>query len=115
MSVRRRLDDLERRIGRRADVVVPIILSGIEDDVWRERAERESAIGHRLRIVRLTASDETETLEEAEALIPRHREQGHAIPIEVYRKGSNGSETLAAWDPGLPDWLRGEVTPSVPA
>ena len=115
MSVRRRLVDLERKMGLRSDVVVPIILSGHEDDVWRDRAENARALGHRLRIVRLTASDEAETLEEAEALIPRHREQGHAIPIEVYRKGSNGSETLAAWDPGLPDWLRGEVTPSVPA
>jgi hypothetical protein len=105
MSIRTRLEALERRVGRSKDVVVSILLAGSDEERWRRRAEEARRCGYRLRIVRFTTVDQADTLEEAEAVIQRHKEVPCPMPITVYRGASRDGDPWVTWDPGLPDWL----------
>lgn len=61
-----------------------------------ESLEREHRMSSGFRVI-LTVLDEAETLEEAEDIIARHREEGGGLPIEVARRGTAGDEILASW------------------
>ena len=67
----------------------------------------KACIARQLLII-ISLQTQADTAEEAEAQVARHREEDGAVPITVYKKGSRQEEVLARWDPGLPEWLRGD-------
>lgn len=112
MSIRRRVGRLERTLGNDPSHVLPVILDGNDDDAWRPRVEAARRNGHAIRIIRFSLQDEADTVEEAEAIIARHREKHGRTAAEVFRRGTRGEELLAEFDPGLPEWLRQDAEPS---
>ncbi len=105
MSVRRRLEAVEDRLNVHDDVRVHILWSGRNEGLCRERVEEAQRRGWRLNIIRIGVLHVADTVEEAEALLAKHKASGKEIPITVYARGSEGTKTLAQWDPGLPAWL----------
>ena len=106
MSVRRRVRAIEERVRVHDHVRVPIILDGRDYDHWRARVEEARRHGWRLNVIRFSVMHVAETLEEAEALVAQHQDQGSSWPITVYRDASPPEEILAEWAPELPEWLR---------
>lgn len=106
MSLRRRVGHLERTLEKNPDLVLPVILDGVHDEAWRPRVEEARRNGNTIRVIRIGLQAEAATREEAEAIIARHREEHDRMDVEVYLRGSEGRVVLAAWDPGLPAWLR---------
>ncbi len=113
MRLRRRLEQVERVMGDRAGVMAVFWL-GRDDADLRARVEDSRRRGCGIRVIRFGLSEEADTLEEAEAKVAKHCEAGDPMPITVYRRGTRATEVLAAWDPGLPDWLRDGGSASVP-
>ena len=115
MRMRNRIAAAERQVGMRKTRAALIIWGGRDDGIWRARAEEAKRRGSRIRIIRIGLQDFAETVDEAEALIAKHRaKRKTVISITIYR-GSvmpRKKEVLAHWEAELPEWLRAAVDPS---
>lgn len=107
MSLRGRVRRVEEGAGLGVDVVVPVIWDGTNEDRCREHAERARRHGWKIRLILIGVQDTAGSVEEADAIVVRHRESQGAVPITVYREGSRMGEVLAEWEPRLPEWLGG--------
>lgn len=108
MSLRIRLKSLETKMRMRVERSVLIISDGQREEWWRTRALAARKRGQRLTVVRLTVMSVADTLQEAEEAVRAHKARWPKVPLTVYHRRAPRKEVLATWEPGLPEWLRGE-------
>ena len=95
---------MERR--RHSNDALTVFWDGNEAQL--EAAKRT---GRPLTVVCFGLEESADSVEEAEEMVRRHRESGARHPITVYRRAER-DRVLAAWDPGLPEWLGGAAMPA---
>jgi hypothetical protein len=99
-----RIRRLERRLGIGGGEHWPLVWDPEHLENTRECVAKVLADGNRIGLMTETCSAEASSVEEAEALVARHRERTKSHAIRVVTE-LNGGELLAEWLPEIPDWV----------
>jgi hypothetical protein len=105
MNLNKRIAGLEREYGRPSGVRTIIWVGGKDEQVTRSIVERCHAEGVRIRAIAFEVKQDAASLEEANAIVERHKAAHAHTAISVYLKDDDGRTVLASYKPALPWWF----------
>jgi hypothetical protein len=105
MNLNKRITELEREFGKPTGRRT-IIWSGRNDDqATRSIVKRCRAEGVGIELITFSLRQEAGSVEEANAMVERHKAADVHTSIIVYLKNDEKRTVLARFNPALPSWL----------